>query len=205
LFLLTLTVGIYVVKRFSLFVHLKPENLVLLALTIGFAFGFVSEDLGLTAIIGSFLAGMLLGQTNFYKDLVEPLYLFGEAFFVPVFFVTTGMLLQVESLGTVWLFALAVTFAAILGKAGGVSLAARAFKFTRGESLFAGASMIPRAGVELVLLKMLLARNIISPHLAAVVLVMDFATMIVTPPLMKFFSSKAKLISKTRLKKRWKT
>ncbi len=87
-FLLSLTIGVKIIKKASETFWLNQENLLFLGLLIAFAFGVFSEGIGLAAITGAFLAGVIIGQSRYARSLMNPLYVFGESFFIPIFFLT---------------------------------------------------------------------------------------------------------------------
>lgn len=71
-----------------------------MALLIGFA--TLAEALGLEVILGAFLAGIVLGQINRStpreEDTRSKLEAMGYGFFVPVFFVSSGVAFDIEAL-----------------------------------------------------------------------------------------------------------
>lgn len=80
---------------------------------------------------------------------------------------------------------------AIIGKVVGCSLGAKAAKFNGRESFAVGVAMIPRAGVELILIKLMLDFSAENPDIislatassiASAILVMVIITTLITPP-----------------------
>lgn len=190
-FFLSLTIGVNFFKEISKTFWMKKENLVMFGLIIALAFAVTSESIGLTAITGSFLAGLVLGQSQFSKDLLNPMYLLGEAFFVPIFFLTTGMLFKLGALGSfsLLLLAIGIIIAGILSKIIGAGAGARLFGFTKRESLFTGVAMVPRAEVALVLVKVGIDHQFIDSSFASVILLLvvftTFFPLIILPKLGK--------------------
>jgi len=73
-----------------------------LAITLALAFAVVAEHFGLATILGAFLAGVIVRRTDespesheFFKGKLEAI---GFGFLIPVFFVSTGVGLDVSSL-----------------------------------------------------------------------------------------------------------
>jgi len=181
-FLISLTIGIKLCKKLAEKIHIGRENLLLLGLVIVLAFVLISEEIGITAIIGAFIAGLVVGQTHFARGLSPHVSLIGGAFFIPIFFVWMGMSFDVSAFATVGWFALVLVIVAIVGKVVGCGAGARAAKLGGKESLAVGIAMMPRAGVELILVKLGLDHGIIGADIASAILVMVIITTLITPP-----------------------
>jgi len=181
-FLISLTIGIKLCKKLAEKIHIGREDLLLLGLVIVLAFVLISEELGITAIIGAFIAGLVVGQTHFARGLRPHVSLIGGAFFIPIFFVWMGMSFDVSAFVTVGWFALVLVIVAIVGKVVGCGAGALAAKLGGKESLAVGIAMMPRAGVELILVKLGLDHGIIGADIASAILVMVIITTLITPP-----------------------
>jgi Kef-type K+ transport system membrane component KefB len=130
------------------------------------------------------MAGIILGQLNYFIGLKDYVSMIGGAFFIPVFFVTVGMTFDFNSFLSLGSFAIVLLIVAIIGKLVGCSLGAKIAKFDNRESIATGVAMIPRAGVELILLKLGLDYKIITPEIASAILIMVIITTLITPPLL---------------------
>jgi len=181
-FVSSLTVGIKLFKKLSEKLTLGRENLLMLGLIIVLVFGLITQGIGLAAIIGAFVAGLVVGQSHYARRLREHVSLIGGSFFIPIFFVTIGMSFDVSAFTTVGLFAAVLVGVAIIGKVVGCGVGAKASKFSGRESFAVGVAMMPRAGVELILLKLGLDHNIIGADIASAILVMVLITTLITPP-----------------------
>ena len=71
---------------------------------------------------------------------------------------------------------------AIIGKLIGCGLGAKLAKFDNRESIATGVAMIPRAGVELILIKLGLDYKIITQEISSAIVIMVIITTIITPP-----------------------
>ena len=183
-FLISLAFLIKLGRKLSEKITLGREDLLLLGLVIVLAFGLISEEIGLSAIVGAFIAGLVAGQTHFVRRLREYVSLIGGSFFIPIFFVTVGMGFDIHEFANVGTFAAVVVIVAIVGKIVGCGLGAKASKFSGKESFAVGVAMIPRAGVELILIKLGLERELITPDIASTLMMMVIITTIITPPLL---------------------
>lgn len=170
-----------IAKRFVL----KPEDLLLFGLIVLLIYGLIAKEIGLELLVGAFLAGLILGQSHYSRDLLESVSIFGEAFFIPIFFVTVGMSLTLSSFFSqkMIVFTLALAGLAFLGKIVGSGLGALFSGFNRNESLIVGISMVPRGEVALVITSIGLAYGL-SSSIASAVMVMIISTSILAPLLL---------------------
>jgi len=162
-------------------------------LIVGLFFGIIAEKIGLSMITGTFIAGLIIGQTHIAKEAFEKVSQIGDNFFIPIFFVTMGMQFNITSLFSSGIFTVIIVVVAVLSKIIGCGLGAKLCKFSNQESLIVGVAMVPRAGVELILVKMGLEFGIISSELASVIICLVVASTLVTPPLFSTLLKKVKL------------
>ncbi|MDI6707859.1 MAG: cation:proton antiporter [Candidatus Thermoplasmatota archaeon] len=183
-FLIALTLGIKGFRKFSEKIHLGKESVLLLGLIVVLLFGLITEEIGLASIVGAFVAGLVVGQSRLAAEVREHVSLIGGAFFIPIFFVFMGTKFDVRAFLTIGLFAVVLLIVAIIGKIVGCGGGAKISKFSGRESFAVGIAMIPRAGVELILLKFALDYKIIGSNIASAILIMIIVTTLITPPLL---------------------
>jgi Kef-type K+ transport system membrane component KefB len=181
-FALCLFLGAKALLMVSERMELGRYDLLLVGLIVAVALGAVAEAIGLAMIVGGFIAGLMLGQSRYSARLIQQSTLIGEGFFVPIFFVTTGMEFEPEAILMAGGFTAAVLIAAIGGKLLGCSAGAKLMGFTRSESTAVGIAMVPRAGVELVLIRIGSDAGVFGPEVASTMLVMVIVTTMITPP-----------------------
>jgi Kef-type K+ transport system membrane component KefB len=170
---------------------------VLLALALSFCMllAWLAERLGLEPIVGAFAAGMILEKVH-YRDFVER----GEheleellhpitAFLVPVFFVLTGMKVDLSALGRVEVlgFALVLSAVAIVGK-----MSCWLGVLERGlDRLSIAVAMVPRGEVGLIFAGIgaslvLDGEPVIDVAVFSAVVIMVMVTTFITPPALKW-------------------
>lgn len=170
--------------KYLLKVKIGREDLLLAGIMIALLFSILAEKIGLSIIIGAFIAGLVLGQLSFFKGLKDHVSLIGGGFFIPVFFVTVGMTFDFNAFLSMGVFAGVLLTVAIIGKLVGCSLGAKLRNFDNRESIAVGVAMIPRAGVELILVKLGLDYGIIDTEIASAILIIVVITTFISPPLL---------------------
>jgi Kef-type K+ transport system membrane component KefB len=169
--------GILKAPRFS-------ESPLLPAVLICLGLAALSSQIGLAAIIGAFLAGMMVAETKEQHPIekeVAPLY----AFFPPFFFAFIGLQLDLDayvSLETLGLLA-AVTVVAVLTKFVGSWVGA--LRLGRREAAIVGVGMVPRGEVGIVIAGIALAEGAVSDQFFAVVVGMSVLTTLLAPPVLR--------------------
>lgn len=175
--------GAQVMRRNSLWLDSQksPHSALTIVLALCLGLAYVSTLLGLAAIIGAFLAGMITSETRQQPALekqIEPLL----ALLTPFFFVITGSKIDMHQLAS-WhagqmLFA--VTMIAIASKMIGGFLGALPLG-PRGATVV-GIGMVPRGEVGVVVASLGLRSGIFADQIYAIVVAMSLLTSIVTPP-----------------------
>jgi len=173
-----------VLDKYLAKIKLSRENLLIMGVVVALLFSLVAENIGLSIIIGVFIAGIVLGQLSFFRGLKDYVSLIGGTFFIPVFFVTVGMAFDLNAFFSIGGFAGVLLMVAIVGKLVGCSLGAKLTKFDNRESIGAGVAMIPRAGIELILVKLGLDYGIINTEIASAILIMVIITTFISPPVL---------------------
>jgi Kef-type K+ transport system membrane component KefB len=153
---------------------------VALALALAFLAAGLAESFGLAMIIGAFSIGLALSGTPLAQRLEEPL-LGVYAALVPVFFVVTGMMVDVGSLGAVWVFGLVLTAMAIVGKLAGSGIPSLFVGFNRQGAWRIANGMLPRGEVALIMAGIGVSSGIIGADLFGVSIIMTIVTTVLAP------------------------
>jgi Kef-type K+ transport system membrane component KefB len=155
---------------------------------IGLFLAGLSEMAGLAMIIGAYVTGLALSQTDIAHELRERLQ--GVyAFFVPVFFCVMGMMVNFPSIRTVLLFGLIYTGVAILGKVLGCGLPALLAGFNLRGAFRVSTGMLPRGEVTLIVAGIGLTAGVIGSDMFGVAIMTLLVSSVISPPLLvKSFS-----------------
>jgi len=153
---------------------LMPAVLICLGLAV------LAAEIGLAAVIGAFLAGMIIAETrdqNSIEAEVAPLY----AFFSPFFFAAIGAQLDggaLVDLKNVALLAL-ITVAAVLTKYVGAWLGAGSL--SRRDRAIVSVGMVPRGEVGVIVAGLGYSKGAIDADIFAVVVGMAILTTLISP------------------------
>lgn len=161
----------------------------IIALAVTFLYAFIAEVVGLSAIVGAFLAGTLFSNTPFKEDFTEGAGYLG-AIFIPIFFISLGLQVNLPTVGGstgLILFGLVLTVAAILTKVIGCGIPARLSKMSPNESLAVGWGMTPRGEVGLIAALAAVTASVISDALFSIIVVVMVLVSVIPAPLFKKF------------------
>jgi len=154
------------------------ELFVLNVLLITLLLAFLTGAAGLSMVLGAFLAGMLISETEYRFQVEEDIKPFRDVL-LGLFFVTVGMMLDLglvlERFGSVMLF-----FALLVaGKFALIAALSRAFGATPGSALRAGLALAQGGEFGFVLLP--LAAGVVAPAVLQPLLAAMILSMLATP------------------------
>jgi Kef-type K+ transport system membrane component KefB len=143
-----------------------------------------AAQIGLAALIGSFLAWLMVAETKEQlpiEDEVAPLY----AFFPPFFFAFIGIELDLGALADGGVLALlaGVTALAVVTKLGSGWLGA--LSLGRREAAIVGVGMVPRGEVGIIVAGIGAAAGVVDAELFAVIVGMSVLTTLAVPPVLR--------------------
>lgn len=167
----------------------RTEPSLRLALLIGFACASasVTQFLGLHAICGALLAGIVCPRQDdgtLDPDLLRPLHVV-SSLLVPYFFVFSGQSVTLDSMSaTGWIALLVVTVLAVTTKVGSGVVAARMGGVDRDDARTVGVLLSARGLTELIALNAGLQAGLVSKPLYTVLVFMALATTLLTQPLL---------------------
>jgi Kef-type K+ transport system membrane component KefB len=143
----------------------------------------LAAQIGLAAIIGAFLAGMVVGESS-ERHALETETAPVAAFFTPFFFGFVGAQVNPAAFGSVGTIGLVVgiTLLAVLAKFAGSFLGA--IRTGRDRAVLIAWGMVPRGEVEIIVAGLALAAGAIKADLYAVIVAMVVITALIVPPLM---------------------
>ncbi len=164
-----------------------PQSIFIFAMMIAFLYSIGAEAAGLSAVVGSFLAGvsfasMELKQGDIFLKGAEHL----KIIFASIFFISLGVLLDAHVLtGRILIFIAALSGLAIFTKVLGCGLPAKLFGYTWRDSAVIGVGMVPRGEVAMIVALIGLSKGWIGQDTYAALVVMSLLTTIIPPLLLR--------------------
>ncbi|KAK8877544.1 K(+)/H(+) antiporter 1 [Apiospora arundinis] len=160
-----------------------------LVLLVALASAFFTAIIGVHAIFGGFMVGLILPrERNFNVKVIEKLEDLIGAILLPLYFTLSGLKTNIGLLdnGITWGYVIAVTFTAFFTKVMGATLASRLNGLVWRESFTIGALMSCKGLVELIVLNIGLQAKILSTRTFTIFVVMALLTTFATTPLVSW-------------------
>lgn len=160
-----------------------PEFVFIFAMMIAFLYAMIAELIHLSAIVGSFIAGVSLGSvvlrhSKDYREGAEYLHII----FASIFFVSLGILADFHALtaNVIW-FLIALTVVAVLTKVIGCYIPAKLQGMSHQDAAVVGFGMSPRGEVAMIVALIGLNAGLIKQDIYVSLVLMSLLTTIITP------------------------
>ena len=164
-----------------------PESIFIFAIMIAFLYAMAAEFVGLSAIVGSFLAGtsfagVKLIRGEIFREGAEHL----QIIFASIFFVSLGVIMDIHviTLNLLW-FVLALSAVAILTKVIGCGIPAVIQRMSTKDSMIIGTGMVPRGEVAMIVALIGLSQNLINQSTYSALILMSLLTTIIAPLILR--------------------
>ncbi|WP_096817580.1 cation:proton antiporter [Lactococcus fujiensis] len=156
------------------------------ALIICLGLSLLADFVGMSAVIGSFFAGIAISQTEVSEKIEEYTSAIGYVFFIPIFFVSIAIEVNFDSLiHHPWLV-LFFTVLAILTKLIPAYFAGKMSNLSTDESLLIGTGMISRGEMALIVAQIGLASAVISDEVYSELVIVIILATVIAPFLIKW-------------------
>ena len=179
-------VGSRVINRYGRWIERikTPQAPLVFSILICLGLSALSSAIGMAAIIGAFMAGMVLAEFSEEYHLVEKAEAI-YAFLVPFFFFVMGshINLAVMASGEIIWLALVITVLAVVGKLVGCGIGA--LSLGRSGALIVGVGMVPRGEVGIIVAMLGLRLQAIPESMYALVIFMSVVTTLAVPPVLR--------------------
>jgi Kef-type K+ transport system membrane component KefB len=176
------------IRRFGVGATTLPLDLMGILLAAVFLSGMTTYAIGIFAIFGGFMLGVLLHDqralAQAWRDKVGH---FVNVFFVPIFFTYTGLRTDIRLLDgwAMWGWLALVIALATLGKLGGCYAAARVSGMDRRSALAIGIMMNTRALMELVVINVGYDLGVIPQSVFTMLVLMAIVSTVITTPALR--------------------
>lgn len=157
-------------------------------IVVVFAAGAVTQALGVEAVLGAFVAGLVIGRSRFQDTQVTGVMeTVTAAVFAPLFFAAAGLRVDLALLADpiVLLWSVVVVLVASAGKFIGAYLGGRLARLASAEAFALGAGLNARGALEIIIATVGLSLGILNTRSYTVVVIMAIATSMAAPPLLR--------------------
>lgn len=162
------------------------EKYTILAILICFSLSILADKVGMSSIIGSFFAGLAIGQTSFVDKVEHKISLLSYTFFIPIFFASIALPLKFDGMMSHLHTILIFTALAVLSKLIPGYFVGRGFNFSKLESLTIGGGMVSRGEMALIIVQVGLAAKIISSTTYSELVIVVILSTIIAPFILKY-------------------
>ncbi|AXA93790.1 monovalent cation:proton antiporter family protein [Massilia sp. YMA4] len=150
----------------------------LLLVTLGAA--WITERAGLSLALGAFVAGMLISETEYKHQVEEDIKPFRDVL-LGLFFITVGMLLNVQVVLENWWLVLVLLIIPVLMKFALIAGLAKAFGASDGVAMRTGLALAQAGEFGFVLLNVAGGMELVDPFVIQVVLASMVLSMLAAP------------------------
>jgi Kef-type K+ transport system membrane component KefB len=159
--------------------------------------------LGLEAVFGAFVVGVLVGAVpSGGRAVLGPIRVVVLSVLAPIFLATAGLRMDLGKLGDpqVLVAAVVVIAVATAGKLLGAFLGARLSRLTRWEGLALGAAMNARGVVEIVVASVGLRLGVLNTAMYTVIVLMAIVSSLLAPPMLRLAMRRVEQSADERLR-----
>lgn len=167
--------------------EVSPATLAIL-LTVMLLSAFATETIGVHALFGAFVAGLVMPKTGkFVEQVTLRIETFVIVFMLPMFFAFAGLKVDLRKLfhADMIAYTALLTGIACLGKLGGASIAAKLTGLSNRKSFTLGVLMNTRGLMELIILTVGLQLKVINEIVYGMMVIMALVTTGMAAPLMQ--------------------
>lgn len=158
------------------------------AVVVVFALAALTQAIGVEAVLGAFLAGILLGRSRYRRPQIEhTIELLSTSVVAPIFFATAGIYVDLGALSdpTVLLWGGIILAVAMATKLGGSYLGGRLVGMRASLSYAIGIGLNARGAMEIVLATIAFSLGVFNEASYTVIVLMAMATSMLAPPLLR--------------------
>jgi Kef-type K+ transport system membrane component KefB len=170
------------------------DKILSLIIVFTFAFGAIVQAIGLEAVLGAFVAGIVFAQSPAVpKDTIDKLESTTFGIFAPIFFASAGLKVNVIDLfrADLLLIGAGIILVAILSKFIGAYIGARLFARTdHWTALSFGAGLNARGAIQIIVATIGLSFGILSQEIYSLIIITAVVTSLMAPVMLKWTISK---------------
>ena len=177
----------------------SSELFVLNVLMVTLIFSYITDYFGLSFALGAFVAGMLISETHYRFQVESDIAPFRDIL-LGLFFITIGMMLNLNLLFSNVLLILSFLIILILFKSLLITFLIKIFGYETGVGIRTGVILAHAGEFSFVILALAQQEKILNDFVSQVVLAVALLSMLLAPFIIQFNGRIARKLSKTYLK-----
>jgi len=183
----------YIITFFQNKIKLRDKFLTLVVVII-FIYGAIAQSLGLEAVLGAFVAGIVFGQIPYLsEETIDKLESITFAIFAPIFFASAGLQVNILEFTdpNILLLALLLMLVAFSSKTIGGFVGSKFFaKNDLRTSLLFGIGLNTRGTIQIILATIGLSIGILSKDVFSIIIIISVVSSIISPIFIKVLIKK---------------
>ncbi|WP_266080325.1 cation:proton antiporter domain-containing protein [Haladaptatus caseinilyticus] len=190
--LLAFTIGLRSVERLIRWVDSTFNSdlaLVTTVMILALGVGTLTHALGLEAVLGAFVVGVLVGRVKRFDQEVRHVFeVVTLGIFAPIFFAMAGLRVDLTALAdpSVLLVGSLVLGIATIGKFSGAFIGARRVGLSNWEGIAIGAGLNARGALEIIVATVGLSLGVLNGTMYTIIVVIAIVTSLSAPPMLRF-------------------
>lgn len=177
----------------------KSDQMPTYSIAFALILAYIAERLGVSGIIGAYIAGLVIGNTEKGRKVKNKIDLVVHMIFSPIFFASVGLKLgRINFSLSVWIFILIFTAVTIISKIIGNGLGAKLCGYHKEKALQIGIGMATRGEVALIMADEAKKIGLINEEIFSIVIITVLLVTLITPILLH-----ASFIKKDKLEENW--
>lgn len=176
----------------------KTEQMPTYSIAFALILAYIAERLGVSGIIGAYIAGLVIGNTEKGRKVKGKIDLVVHMVFSPIFFASVGLNLGKINFGTdVWIFILIFTVVTIISKIIGNGIGSKLCKYSNEKAIQIGIGMATRGEVALIMAAEAQKIGLINEEIFSIIIITILLVTLITPILLHFSFKKKVNIEET--------
>ncbi|MAF88987.1 MAG: cation:proton antiporter [archaeon] len=167
------------------FLNLRvKEGLLSMVIILVFTLSLIAEAIGISMVIGAFLAGLILHERHL-KKIEHEVYSMAYGLFIPLFFALLGIYVNIFEMISLWPFLLSIFAVALTSRLFGAYFGARISGMSSRNSFIVSLVMTPRAEVAFIIASVALLNGVYSVSDYSAVIGALILGIVVVPPVFR--------------------
>lgn len=165
----------------------KTEQMPTYSIAFALILAYIAELLGVSGIIGAYIAGLVIGNTEKGRKIRGKIDLVVHMIFSPIFFASVGLNLTTLSFSIqVWVFIIIFTVITIISKIIGNGLGAKICGYPKDKAIKIGIGMATRGEVALIIADEAKKISLINEEVFSIVIITVMLVTLITPILLQY-------------------